>query len=334
MISMTAHLSISVVKVIILTAPLHHTTTSRGTDATETSRRRERMSITSEEISSQPDMWTEALGRTEAARELLAAPGERVLVLGCGTSAFVAESFAALRESAGLGETDAAYASEPRRWRGYDRVIAITRSGTTTEVAAALRAVPDGVRTIAVTGVAGSPVAELADDVLLLDFADERSVVQTRFPTTFLLLARAALGLSIAGVVDQGRAALAAPLPVDVSGLDHFVYLGTGWTYGLAQEAALKIREAAQAWSESYPLLDYRHGPLAVAHAESLVWMFGADDAKLADEIRATGATVVTGSVDPLVELVQAQRLAVAVAESRGLDPDSPRHLTRSIILT
>jgi glutamine---fructose-6-phosphate transaminase (isomerizing) len=291
------------------------------------------MSITTTEISSQPVMWRTALEGVENARELLAAPGERVLVIGCGTSAFVAESLAWLRESADLGETDAAYASEPRAWRAYDRVIALTRSGTTSEVIEALEAVPAGVRTIVVTGVSDSPAALLADDVLLLDFADEKSVMQTRFPTTFLQLARAAFGLDVAGVTEQLESALAEPLGLDVASFDHFVYLGTGWTYGLAQEAALKIREAAQAWSESYPVLDYRHGPLAVAHKGSLVWMFGVRDERLAEEIRATGATVILGNNDPIVELVQAQRLAVELAESRGLNPDSPRHLTRSIIL-
>lgn len=289
--------------------------------------------ITSQEIASQPAIWREALTRIPEATALLARPGERVLVIGCGTSAYVAESFAALREAAGLGETDAAYASEPRAWRPYDAVIALTRSGTTTEVADALRAVPAGVRTIAVTGVADSPVADLCDDVLLLDFADEESVVQTRFPTTFLILARAAFGEDVSALPAEAEAVLEAPLPIDVAPLGHFVYLGTGWTYGLAQEAALKIREAAQAWAESYPLLDYRHGPLAVAGDGSLVWMLGRSDDDLADDIRRTGASVLTSTHDPLIELAQAQRLAVAVAELRGLNPDTPRHLTRSIVL-
>jgi fructoselysine-6-P-deglycase FrlB-like protein len=292
------------------------------------------MSLTADEIATQPELWRRAIADTGRAAELLAAPGEKVLVLGCGTSAFVAESFAALREDAGLGVTDAAYASEPRRWRDWDRVIVLSRSGTTTEVIDALRAVPDGVRTLAVTGVADSPVAGLVDDVLLLDYADERSVVQTRFPTVTLMLARAVLGEDVSELPDALEAALAAPLPVDAAAHDHLVYLGTGWTYGLAQEAALKVREAAQAWSESYPMLDYRHGPLAVAHPGSLVWLLGAGDATLADDIRATGATVREAEHDPLIELVLAQRLAVATAEHRGLDPDNPRHLTRSIILS
>ena len=115
------------------------------------------MSITASEIQSQPAIWREAMGLLPEAIELLAAPGERVLVIGCGTSAFVAESFAALRESAGLGVTDARYASELGPWRDYDRVIAICRSGTTTEVIAALETVPAGVRRVAITGVTEGP---------------------------------------------------------------------------------------------------------------------------------------------------------------------------------
>jgi fructoselysine-6-P-deglycase FrlB-like protein len=296
------------------------------------------MSLTADEIATQPELWRRAIADTARVSELLAAPGEKVLVLGCGTSAFVAESFAYLREEAGLGVTDAAYASEPRVWRDWDRVVAITRSGTTSEILEALRAVPAGVTKVVVTGVAGSPAATLADEVLVFDYADERSVVQTRFPTVFLMAVRAAFGHDVAALPDRLDALLAAPLPLDAADFDHIVYLGTGWTHGLAQEAALKIREAAQAWSESYPLLDYRHGPLAVAHPGSLVWLFSPGDANdqghsLADDIRVTGATVVEPADDPLLELVQAQRLAVAAAEHRGLDPDAPRHLTRSIIL-
>lgn len=292
------------------------------------------MTLTSREIASQPAVWRQALEtRAAGATELLTQDGKSMLVLGCGTSAFVAESFAALREQAGFGITDAAYASEPWSWRDYDAVLVLSRSGTTTEVIEALGRIPDGVPTIAVTGVAESAVAALADEVLLLDFADEESVVQTRFPTTFLVLARAALGEDVSGLPDRAAAILDTPLDVDITHLTHFVYLGSGWTYGLAQEAALKIREAAQAWAESYPMLDYRHGPLAVADERSLVWIFGAEEPSLVSDIERTGATVRTGNSDPLIELAQAQRLAVAIAERSGLNPDAPRHLTRSIVL-
>jgi fructoselysine-6-P-deglycase FrlB-like protein len=289
--------------------------------------------VTEREIHSQPEVWARALAGGPATGSVLGAPGERVLVLGCGTSAFVAEAIAVLREDAGLGETDAAYASEWRPTRPYDRVVVISRSGTTSECLEALAAVPAGTRTAAVVGVAGTPVALAADDVLVLDLADEESVVQTRFPTTVLAVARQAFGENLSDLVEQAERALAAPLPVEPGAFEHFVFLGRSWAYGLAQEAALKIREAAQAWSESYPALDYRHGPVAVATDATLVILLGDDDPALAEDVRRTGATVVHLAGDPLVQLVQCQRLAVALAADRGLDADAPRHLTRSVVL-
>ncbi|WP_307815742.1 SIS domain-containing protein [Myceligenerans indicum] len=288
---------------------------------------------TEHEIRSQPEVWARAIGAAADGASVLGRPGEQVVVLGCGTSAFVAESLAVLRERAGHGRTDAAYASEWTPGRPYDRVVAISRSGTTSEVLEALSSVPEGTVKAAVVGVAGTPVAEAADETLVLDFADEESVVQTRFPTSVLALARAGLGEDLTSVLEQAAGVLDAPLPVDPSRFDHFVFLGRAWSYGLAQEAALKIREAAQAWSESYPALDYRHGPVAVARETSLVTLFGAADPVLAADIGATGATVHHQDLDPLVQLVQAQRLAVELAVARELDPDAPRHLTRSVVL-
>jgi len=58
------------------------------------------------------------------------------------------------------------------------------------------------------------------------------------------------------------------------------------------------------------------------------------DDGALVKDIERTGATVVAGARDPQVELVLAQRVAVATAQLRGLDPDRPRHLARSVVLT
>lgn len=291
------------------------------------------MSDTDREIASQPATWEAALAVADQARAALAAPGERVLLLGCGTSWFVAQSIAELREAAGLGETDAACASEYRPRRRYDRVVAVTRSGTSTEVLAALRQVPAGTVRVAITATAGQPVEDLTDIVLPLAFADERSVVQTRFPTSVLVAARAGLGEDVTHLPAAGAAALAAPLPADPASVDHLVYLGTGWTVGLAHEAALKVREAAQAWSESYPAMDFRHGPVAVAGPRSLVWSFGAVPAELDAVAGQAGARAYRDGRDPLAQLLLAQRFALALAAHRGFDPDRPRLLTRSVVL-
>jgi glutamine---fructose-6-phosphate transaminase (isomerizing) len=292
------------------------------------------MTHTTAEIASQPQVWAQALGRVEEAERAFAAPGARMLVLGCGTSWFVAQSIAELRESAGLGETDAICASEYIPRRRYDRVVAITRSGTSTEVLDALRRTPAGTHRVAVTAMDGQPVDALSDTRVLLDFADERSVVQTRYPTTVLTLARAAFGADLSRLVADGEAALSAPLPADPADIEHLVFLGRGWTVGLAHEAALKAREAAQAYSESYPAMDFRHGPVAVAGRSSLIWSFGDVPAGLDDVARSAGATAYRDRLDPLAQLVLAQRFALALADHRGLDPDRPRLLTRSVVLS
>jgi fructoselysine-6-P-deglycase FrlB-like protein len=284
--------------------------------------------MVSEEIASQPACWRRAAGLAE---RLSLPPGERVALTGCGTSCFVAMALAALREQAGLGETDAFAASELPRGRAYDRVVAISRSGTTTEVLELLEAVR--VPTVAVTASADAPIAGVASEVVALGFADEESVVQTRFATSVLALGRAALGHDVEAVAADGERALAAPLD-ELTEAEQVTFLGRGWTVGLACEAALKLREAAGAWTEAYPAMEYRHGPISIAQPGRLVWMLGPAPDGLAQEVRRTGAAFVSGEGrDPMAQLVVAQRLAVAIAARRGLDPDRPRHLSRSVIL-
>src|SRR5205085_4869222 len=97
---------------------------------------------------------------------------------------------------------------------------------------------------------------------------------------------------------------------------------------------ALKMRESCQAWTESYPAMEYRHGPISIAAPGRVVWFFGAPPPGLAAEVVRTGAMLVTNAGDPMVDLVRVHRLAAAVAERSGLDPDRPRHLTRSVVLS
>jgi fructoselysine-6-P-deglycase FrlB-like protein len=289
---------------------------------------------TEQEIASQPDCWRHAVALAPAVAELLPRPGERVAVTGCGTSWFIGQSYATLRERAGLGETDAFCASEWPSGRRYDRVLALTRSGTTTEVLDLLAALRGSVPTVAITADPATPVMELADNVVVLDFADERSVVQTRFATSQLALLRTHLGENLDAAIGDARRALTEHLSAELVAADQFTFLGRGWTVGLAAEAALKMREAATAWTESYPAMEYRHGPISITGPGRVTWMFGELPPGMAEQINATGGTVVTSPLDPMADLIRAQRLAVAIATAKGNDPDQPRNLTRSVILT
>ncbi|HET9379437.1 MAG TPA: SIS domain-containing protein [Streptomyces sp.] len=291
------------------------------------------MTHVEEELTGQPECWERAAAQAARHSRELPRPGERVAIVGCGTSYFMAQAAAALREGAGQGETDAFAASEFPHGRRYDRIVALTRSGTTTEVLDLLDRAGDGTRTTALTADPDTPVMEAAHDVVVLDYADERSVVQTRFATTALTLLRAHLGLHPPAAVADARTALARPLPEGLVDCAQFTFLGRGWTVGLANEAGLKMREAALAWTEAYPAMEYRHGPISITTNGTATWMLGAAPDGLAEQVRSTGGRWIAGGLDPLAELVRVQRLAVAVAAARGLDPDRPRHLTRSVIL-
>ncbi|SEN63779.1 SIS domain-containing protein [Actinacidiphila rubida] len=299
-------------------------------------------SLTTAEIATQPQCWQRAVAlvtapsgpQAESVAAQLPAAGERVAVIGCGTSWFMAQAYATLREQGGHGETDAFAASEFPAGRSYDRVLAITRSGTTTEVLDVCRRMRGTVPVTAITADPTTPVMEVADQVVVLDFADEQSVVQTRFATTVLALLRAHLGEDLAPAIADAERAVAEALPEGLTGAEQFTFLGTGWTYGLAQEAALKMREAAGAWTEAYPAMEYRHGPISITGPGRAVWSFGPLPEGLADNIAAVGGRLESRpDADPLADLIRAQRLAVAIAEAKGYDPDRPRNLTRSVIL-
>ncbi|MFN2562782.1 MAG: SIS domain-containing protein [Jatrophihabitans sp.] len=294
------------------------------------------MSFVAAEIATQPDLWVRAttLAAEPAVAAALPGRGARVAVVGCGTSLYMARAWAARREELGYGETDAFPASEFPAARRYDRVVALTRSGTTTEIVRLVSALRGVTPTTVITADASLPAGAAADSVVELAFADEKSVVQTRFATTALALLRSAVGDPLDRAVADVRAELARPVPAGYRDRRQFTFLGTGWTVGLAEEAGLKLRESAQAWAEAYPAMEYRHGPISVADEHALVWVFGAAPEGLRAEIEQTAATVITSAADPMAELVGAQRLAVELAERRGLDPDAPRNLTRSIVLT
>ena len=286
------------------------------------------------ELRSQPATWRQA-EHIGAGSAPLPQPGQRVAVVGCGTSWFMAQSYAALRERAGLGVTDAFAASEAvlNAGRDYDSLLAITRSGTTTEVLRVLEVVRGRIPTVTVLGTPDTPAAELSDDAVALPFADEESVVQTRFATTALALLRSHLGEDLTEAVAGAERALESPLEEAWLEAEQLTFLGTGWTLGLAHEAALKMRETAQSWAESYPAMEYRHGPICIAAPGRVTWSLGQVPEGLAAEVTDTGALFTHHAGDPLADLVLVQRLALERARARGLDPDSPRGLSRSVLL-
>lgn len=285
------------------------------------------------EIASQPQTWAQAIDLADHHFAGMPQPGERVAFVGCGTSWFVSQVLASWRESAGLGESDAFTATETPTRRHYDRIVTISRSGTTTEIVDVLQSVRGRIPTTVLSAVPGTPVSEVADAFVDLSFADEQSVVQTRFATSVMAFFRQAFGIVPSGLVDDCAQACEVQLPQRYAAAEQMTFLGRGWGVGIAHEAALKVRETSSSWAESYSAMEYRHGPISVAAPGRLTWMFGTAPAGLAEQVSETGAEFVDHGHDPLVDLVLAQRVAIARAQRLGGDPDNPRNLTRSVVL-
>jgi len=194
-----------------------------------------------------------------------------------------------------------------------------------------------------VTADPGAPLAREARHVVLLDFAAEHSVVSSRFITSSIVLLRAhlasgagagaGLDADVRTLPDAAAREVARPLPPELAERTEFTFLGLGWAAPVADEAALKLREASRTWAESYPAMEYRHGPISVSDESTVVWALGAVPDDLLADARRTGTTVITSDADPLAGLIGAQRLAAALAERKGIDPDQPRALSRSVIL-
>ena len=178
-----------------------------------------------------------------------------------------------------------------------------------------------------------APSTDLASDHVTLAFADERSVVQTRFATAALVLLLSAWGWDVEASAAQAAAYLLSAVPKVVEMAQQFVFLGRGVATGIASEAALKLREVLGAWSEAYPTMEFRHGPISGIGNHSFVWVLDNSEPAIDDEIMRTGAHLLRAQGDALAELVRVQMAAEHLAVMRGIDADRPRFLSRSVIL-
>lgn len=290
--------------------------------------------ITERELTSQPEIWGRALALDAETLALLPAPGEKVLVIGCGTSYYIGDAYAYLRNDATIGRTRAAIPTELTWVDPDEHIVVISRSGTTADVVDVVERFRATHRITAILGDLDTPLGELCERIVHLGFADEQSIVQTRFATTVLTTLRASIGLVPDSLISDAREALALALPAEPAEVTQVVFLGHRWTVGLSHEAALKLRESAGAWTEAYPVWEYQHGPISCAGPGSLVWILGDVPEIVADDVRATGAVVYSNDLDPQANLVLAHRLALALARRAGRDPDTPPFLNRSVLIT
>lgn len=296
-----------------------------------------------DDIYSTPEVLRQTIARVKAKgselNDVMAGP---LVLLGSGSSHCIGISAASSYEATRGKPAQAILGSEYRARSNWTH-LAISRTGKTTEVIEAMRRAREaGARVGLIVGDSDSPAEEVADSVLHLDFAPEAGVVQTRFISAAVLALRMLIeGTSAAGAVEGLPEETVSILKTtDLSSLTefrHVVFIGRGPRHGIALSAALTVVETALLPAEAYQTLDYRHGPIAVADERTLVWCFDPRDDEAAagviEDIRMTGATVAWPDGDAIVSLVQAQLLALRIAQARGIDPDVPPNLQRAIVL-
>jgi len=296
-----------------------------------------------QDIRSIPTILQQTYGRVNEYRATLAPLFDGPLAfLGCGSSYHVSTAAAAFYEQERHAPGQAIFPSDYSPRANWTHV-AISRSGTTTELVNAMKRVrkADG-RCLLLLGDQHVPSEAYADAVLPLEFAAEQGVVQTRFVVAATYALRLLIGdpttnAALARLPERLEEALTTFDATPLLKFDHVVFLGRGWRYGLARAAALNLQETAVMVPESYQTLDYRHGPIASIDERSLVWCFDEHDdvesAAVIKDVRKTGATVHWPEGDPLIAVVQGQIASLRKAEALGVDPMAPRHLSRAVIL-
>jgi glucosamine--fructose-6-phosphate aminotransferase (isomerizing) len=252
---------------------------------------------TRDEIEKQPEAWGSTLASFSRQNKILAkalsGSGQCAwLVTGCGSTHYVSLSAAAGLRRIGVPAwacpaADIVYFPDMLP-RGDTNLLAISRSGTTTETLWAVdryrKTYPTG-KVVAITTQPESPLAKSADHLLSADGAQELSVAQTRSFTSMLILSQCLTGVLAGdeGLVDrlqklpaalEGLVARSGDLPRRLGqddSLQRFFFLGGGSNYGLACEAMLKTKEMTRSWAEAFHPLEFRHGPMSVVNDQTLL---------------------------------------------------------------
>lgn len=293
---------------------------------------------------------------------MLQDPTRTRVVIGCGTSYNLALSIAAAlnqRAFPAIAVPAGEWLIRPQAYSAEIgvEVIALSRSGETTETIAAARA--SRARGQWVTGITcapGSALSSVSDTSVEFDTHPDEGIVMTASASLMLLAGYAMAGeTGYATLAARAETLMAAFAALPITGLaarSHFVFLGGGSHYGVALEGALKLQEMALCYTQAFHPGEYRHGPVSLVDDRTAVVMLynaetATDEAVLVAELQAKGALVLglggpgtlslptaTPGIGAGAEMLPLlQLLGERYAAAKGLDTSAPRHLTKVVTL-
>jgi len=338
-------------------------------------------SATYHEILSQPAAWQQALALVNqegGALRALWQAGQfaEVIFTGCGSTYYLSVAAAALFQQLTGTRAKGAPAGElvlnPELYYaqgGAVLLVAVSRSGSTTETVHAVNAFRKARRgtVITVSNYGDRPLSTLGAVNIAITAGQEESVAQTRsFASMYvattalavLLAEEPALLQQMEQVPALGErlltqyGTLAQEFGSNLA-LDRFYFLGSGIRYGLACEVNLKMKEMTLTHSEPFHFLEFRHGPISMVGASAAVIAMlsqsnrGDEEAVLHD-VRQLGGQVLTigeekvdvafGSglaeaIRSVLYLPVPQLIAYHRAIAKGLNPDRPNNLNAVVTL-
>ncbi len=283
----------------------------------------------------------------------------KIFVLGCGTASYAAAFTDYLFDTAGI-DTEAIVGSEFSKYekllRSGQTMLLFSQSGETIDVVEAVDlASAKGLKIVGVTNVLGSTLYRKSQIKILLGAGQEVAVASTKAFTAMLAVGLLLNKKPLGKAAESVRRLLIGPVRKQVKQLatklkdsEHLFVVGRGLSFPVALEAALKIKEVSYIHAEAYAAGELKHGPIALIDKGTPCLVFG-DCVNSAYEMKARGGLIIGIGPKPdkvfdvylpvpdLAEataipmIVTAQLLAYDLAVSRGLNPDKPRNLAKSV---
>jgi glutamine---fructose-6-phosphate transaminase (isomerizing) len=324
------------------------------------------------EIREQPDVW-ERIARSDKAGALASTLAGEIVLVGSGSSLFVAELGALALRRRRLQAHALAATEATLDHNAYEdkTVVAISQSGRSSDLLKALDVLVPR-RLIALTNNPGSPLASRAQLHIDIGAGPETAVPASKSVTATIAILLWAASLlehdasrgkqSLIETAREVRAWLQGPkigeveaAASDIAARQSIVVLGSDYGLPIARETALKLKEAAYMHAEGFSAGEFRHGSIAMVDASSAVIVIVDADAlpvvvRPMEELRMSGAvrlSIGTPAIEgvprlgpsvaepfnTLAWLSSAQMLALHTARVRGVESDAPRGLTKALVV-